>query len=95
MQFLFAPTLTPALSHGERETYGDVLQSRFAQTLILAFSQWEREEEREAIRRLNPAIPGEVSCLRGYPVRGRRFCARQIPADSLPMSLPRLWALLR
>ena len=60
MQFRFAQPLTPALSHGERETYGDVLQTRFAQTLIPAFSQWEKEEEREAIRRLNPAIPGEA-----------------------------------
>ena len=60
MQFRFAQPLTPALSHGERETYGDVLQSRFAQTLIPAFSQWEKGEEREAIRRLNPAIPEEV-----------------------------------
>ncbi len=49
------------------------MQFRFAQPLTPALSQGEREEEREAIRRLNPAIPGEVSCLRGYPVRGRRF----------------------
>ncbi len=50
------------------------MQSRFAQTLILAFSQWEREEEREAIRRLNPAIPEEVvSCLSWNPFRDRRF----------------------
>ena len=42
MQFLFAPTLTPALSHGERETSGDVLQSRFAPTLTPTFSQWEK-----------------------------------------------------
>lgn len=42
MQFRFAQPLTPALSHGERETYGDVLQTRFAQTLIPTFSQWEK-----------------------------------------------------
>jgi hypothetical protein len=36
------------------------MQFRFAQPLIPAFSQWEKEEEREAIRRLNPAIPGEA-----------------------------------
>ena len=39
-------TLTPALSHGERESYGEVvLVGRL----------------REAIRRLNPAIPEEAS----------------------------------
>ena len=43
-QFLHA--LTPALSHGERESYGEVvLVGRL----------------REAIRRLNPAIPEEAS----------------------------------
>ena len=36
------------------------MQFRFAPTLTPTFSQWEREEEREAIRQLNPAIPGEV-----------------------------------
>ena len=52
------------------EWFGE--QSRFAPTLIPAFSQWEKEEEgevvrvvlvgrlREAIRRLNPAIPEEA-----------------------------------
>jgi hypothetical protein len=39
-------TLTPALSHGERESYGEVvLVGRL----------------REAIRRLNPAIPEEAA----------------------------------
>ena len=39
-------TLTPALSHGERDSYGEVvLVGRL----------------REAIRRLNPAIPEEAS----------------------------------
>ena len=36
------------------------MQFRFAQPLTPALSQGEREDEREAIRRLNPAIPGEV-----------------------------------
>jgi hypothetical protein len=40
------------------EWFGE--QTRFARTLIPAFSQWEKEEDREAIRRLNPAIPGEA-----------------------------------
>lgn len=47
-------TLTPALSHGERESYSEVAQSLVAQTLIPAFSH-EEKEKREAFRRLNPA----------------------------------------
>ncbi len=41
------------------EWFGE--QSRVAPTLIPAFSQREKEEECEAIRRLNPAIPEEAS----------------------------------
>ena len=54
-------TLTPALSQRERESYGGVVQLRFARTLTPALSQKEREKDREAIRRLNLAIPEEVS----------------------------------
>ena len=35
-------------------------QSRVAPTLIPAFSQGEKEAEREATRRLNPAIPSRT-----------------------------------
>ena len=62
---LGAEALTPTLclrpsplrsgSHGERESYGEVVRSRFARTLIPAFSHREKET-REALRRLNPAI---------------------------------------
>lgn len=46
-----------------RQGYGGQVgeQSRVAPTLIPAFSQRGKEEEREAIRRLNPAIPEEAS----------------------------------
>ncbi len=40
------------------EWFGE--QTRCARTLIPAFSQWEKEEDREAIRRLNPGIPEEA-----------------------------------
>ena len=45
-----------------RQGYGGQIgeQFRFAPTLIPAFSHGEKEEEREAIRRLNPAIPEEA-----------------------------------
>jgi hypothetical protein len=46
MQFRFAQPLTPALSHGERETYGDVPQIRFAQPLTPALSHGERKSGR-------------------------------------------------
>ncbi len=53
---LGAEALTPTLSHGERESYGEVVQFRCAQTFILTFSQREKEK-RVAILRLNPAMP--------------------------------------
>jgi len=63
---LGAETLTPTLclrpsplrsgSQGERESYGEVVPSRFARILIPAFSQREKVKG-EAIRQLNPAIP--------------------------------------
>jgi len=51
-------TLTPALSQGERESYAEVVQFRFARTLTLPLPRGEESGRlREAIRRLNPAIP--------------------------------------
>lgn len=45
-----------------RQRYGGQVgeQSRVAPTLIPAFSHGEKEKEREAIRRLNPATPEEA-----------------------------------
>ena len=61
-------TLTPALSQGERESCSEVVQSRFARTLTPPLSQKEREK-REAIRRLNPAIPEEArATLRNFRI---------------------------
>ena len=54
-QTRYARTLTPALSHGEREEDGEVVQFRFAQTHTPPLSHGEREK-REAIRELNPAL---------------------------------------
>jgi hypothetical protein len=65
-------TLTPALSQRERESYREVVQFRFAQTLtrplpsaISAALRFPRGEEkgREAIWRLNPAIPEEARAV--------------------------------
>jgi len=53
----------PASRDGGRDSFGEVVQSRVARTLIPAFSQREKEEDREAIRRLNPAIPEEARKL--------------------------------
>lgn len=54
-QTRYARTLTPALSHGEREEDGEVVQFRFAQTLTPPLSHGEREK-RETIREMNPAL---------------------------------------
>jgi len=50
------PAAAPACAeHADRrDSFGEVVQFRFAQTLIPAFSHGEKEK-REAIRRLNPA----------------------------------------
>ena len=50
----------PASRDGGRDSFGEVVQSRVARTLIPAFSQREKEEDREAIRRLNTAISEEA-----------------------------------
>ena len=47
-------TLSPTLSHRERESYSEVVQTRCARTLTPAHSQKEKES-REAIRRLSRA----------------------------------------
>jgi hypothetical protein len=57
-QTRFARTLTPALSQGERESDGEVVQFRCAQPLTRPLPRGEAM--REAIRRLNPAIPEEA-----------------------------------
>jgi type I restriction enzyme R subunit len=54
------PQLAPGEPAAERGGFGEVVQFRFAQTLTPTLSHREREK-REAIRRLNPAIPEEAS----------------------------------
>ena len=53
------PHIAPGEPAAERDGFGEVVQSRCARTLTPALSQKERER-REAIRRLNPAIPDEA-----------------------------------
>jgi len=48
------PQMAPGESAAERDSFGDVVQSRFAQALTRPLPRGE-EAEREAIRRLNPA----------------------------------------
>jgi type I restriction enzyme R subunit len=55
------PHLAPGEPAAERDSFGEVVQIRSAPTLIPAFSHGEKEK-REAIRRLNPAIPDEALC---------------------------------
>ncbi len=50
------PHLAPGEPAAERDSFGEVVQIRFAPTLIPAFSHGEKEKN-EAIRRMNPAIP--------------------------------------
>jgi type I restriction enzyme, R subunit len=57
------PHLAPGEPAAERDSFGEVVQSRFARTLTLALSHGERENS-EAIRRpagAGPAIPEETS----------------------------------
>jgi hypothetical protein len=53
------PHLAPGEPAAERDSFGEVVQFRFAQTLTPPRSHGKREK-REAIRRLNPAIPEEA-----------------------------------
>jgi type I restriction enzyme R subunit len=53
------PHLAPGEPAAERDSFSEVVQFRCAPTLIPAFSHGEKEK-REAIRRLNPAIPEEA-----------------------------------
>jgi len=48
------PKIAPGEPAAERDSFGEVVHFRFAQTLTPAFSHGEKEK-REAIRRLNPA----------------------------------------
>jgi len=48
------PQFAPGEPAAVWDSFGEVVQFRFAQTLIPAFSHGEKEK-REAIRRLNPA----------------------------------------
>ena len=50
--------LTPTLSQGERESYGEVVRSRFARTLTRPLP--EGEKKREALQQIRPKIPGEA-----------------------------------
>ena len=52
------PLLAPDEPAAERDSFGEVVQFRFAQTLTWPLPRGE--EMREAIRRLNPAIPEEA-----------------------------------
>ena len=52
------PQLAPGEPAAERESFGEVVQSRLAGTLIRPLQRGE--DKREAIRRLNPAIPEEA-----------------------------------
>ncbi len=59
-------TLTPALSHGEKEALRTLTLPRprgmeVLRTLIPTFSQREKEKERVVIPRLDPAIPEDAS----------------------------------
>jgi type I restriction enzyme, R subunit len=59
------PQLAPGEPAAERDSFGDVVQFRFAQTLTPTLSHGE-SEKREAIRRLNPAIPEEASAFASH-----------------------------
>ena len=56
------PHLAPGEPAAERDSFGEVVQTRCVRTLTPALSQGEREKS-EAIRRLNPAIPEEVPAV--------------------------------
>ena len=49
------PQLAPGEPAAERDSFGEVVQSRFPRTLTRPLPAGE--ENREGIRRLNPAIP--------------------------------------
>ena len=53
------PHLAPGEREGERDSFGEVVQVRFARTLTRPLPRGE--EKREAIRRLDPAIPEEAA----------------------------------
>ena len=53
------PHLAPGKPAAERNSFGEVVQSRCIRTLTQPLPRGE-EAEREAIRRLNPAIPSRT-----------------------------------
>jgi type I restriction enzyme R subunit len=53
------PHLAPGEAAAERDSFGEVVQFRFAQTLTRPLPGGE--EKREAIRRLNPALNAKGS----------------------------------
>jgi type I restriction enzyme R subunit len=53
------PQLAPGEPAAERDSFGEVVQIRFDDSLIPAFSQ-RAKEECQAIQRRNPAIPEEA-----------------------------------
>ncbi len=55
------PHLAPGERAAERHSYGEVGEFRLVQTLSPAISKREKEEDSEAIRRLNLAIPEEAA----------------------------------
>ena len=52
------PQLAPGEAAAERESLGEVVQSRYTRTLTRPLPRGE--EMRETLRRLNPAIPEEA-----------------------------------
>jgi type I restriction enzyme R subunit len=71
------PHLATGEPAAERDGFGEVVQSCVARTLIPTFFHGEKEK-REAIRRLNPAIPEDArATIRQF--RLVRFERRQNP----------------
>lgn len=62
------PQLATGESAAERDSFGEVVQFRFAQTLTPTHSHGEREN-REANRRRNPAIPVRTLAILRAPDR--------------------------
>ena len=56
---MHGPKIAPGEPMAERDSFGDVVQSRFARTLTPALSKRERGRCQPRLRR-NPVIPGEA-----------------------------------
>ena len=74
------PHLAPGEPAAERDSFSEVVQSRFARTLTPALCQKAREK-REAIRRPNPAIPEEASACAWHADR-RAVVAKSATAQT-------------